>query len=282
MWLAEVYNGALLRVENGRTRDQVIDHLRDLAAEDANLVVGLDFAFSTPAWYLHQLGVDAPGLWKLADTKAEEWLAECAPPFWGRPKTKRPELPEHFRVADRLAVGGISQSQVFQIEGAGAVGTGSIRGWPFLRRLQSCGFAVWPFDPVNLPMVLEIYPRSLTGPVVKSSAAARVDYVSAHFPQLTSQQKELVASSEHAFDAAVSALVMHQHADEFIKLTRADDPVAMLEGLIWAPASVAKIQALGAPPTVDEQFATPRRSPSFPRRLAGRLGSMLTRFAEPP
>ena len=50
MWLAEVRDGALLRVENGRTRHQVVDHLQDLAAEeDKNLVVGLDFAFSTPA-----------------------------------------------------------------------------------------------------------------------------------------------------------------------------------------------------------------------------------------
>lgn len=173
MWLAEVRDGVLNRLENGRSRGQVVEHLIELASEDRNLVVGLDFAFSAPAWYLRQLGVDAPGLWKLAEEK-EGWLLDCAPPFWGRGRTKRPELQEHFRAADRLAVGGISPKSVFQIGGAGAVGTGSVRGWPFLQRLQSEGFSVWPFDGPRLPLVVEIYPRVLTGPVVKSSSARRL------------------------------------------------------------------------------------------------------------
>jgi hypothetical protein len=114
---------------------------------------------------------------------------------------------------------------------------------------------------------------------VKSSEAARVAYISSRFPHLTSEQKELVASSEDAFDAAVSALVMDQHTPEFASLTRTEDPVALLEGLIWAPTLASKIEALSGGLTLDMQT---KQSQSLPKRLAGRLGSILTRFAERP
>ena len=47
-----------------------------------------------------------------------------------------------------------------------------------LRELQDAGFSVWPFDPPRLPLVVEIYPRWLTGPVndVPGSSAGRARY----------------------------------------------------------------------------------------------------------
>ncbi|HET6314904.1 MAG TPA: hypothetical protein VFG86_00495, partial [Chloroflexota bacterium] len=79
--------------------------------------------------------------------------------------------------------------------------------------------------------VLEIYPRLLTGSVVKSSAAARSAYLQRCFPSLADWE----IPSEDAFDAAVSALVMARHADELAALSPVADAVAQAEGRIWQP-----------------------------------------------
>ncbi len=56
IWLAEVQDGRLLRLESGRGRDQVAEHLIAEADRDPELVVGLDFAFAFPAWFQEELG----------------------------------------------------------------------------------------------------------------------------------------------------------------------------------------------------------------------------------
>jgi hypothetical protein len=239
IWLAEIdpVDRRVVRLEAGRSRAAIADHLLEEARRTPELVVGLDFAFSLPGWFLDDRAIaDAFALWKLVDAEGEGWLAECVPPFWGRPGTRRPELPDHFRRTDRQvpAVGGIRPKSVFQIGGAGAVGTGSIRGMPILRRLREEGqFAVWPFDAPRLPLVLEIYPRALTGVVVKASNEGRDVYLEAHFPGLDERVRQLAVSSEDAFDALVSGLAMAEHASGFTALPPADDDTGRREGRIW-------------------------------------------------
>ena len=46
---------------------------------------------------------------------------------------------------------------------------------------------------------------------------------------------ERAAGSEDAFDAAVSALVMAQHAERLSALRPTEDPAFALEGRIWTP-----------------------------------------------
>lgn len=46
---------------------------------------------------------------------------------------------------------------------------------------------------------------------------------------------ERAAGSEDAFDAAVSALAMSDHAEALARLRRPDDPTALIEGTIWRP-----------------------------------------------
>ncbi|HEY4025807.1 MAG TPA: hypothetical protein VGO86_05190, partial [Candidatus Dormibacteraeota bacterium] len=167
IWTAVAARGELLTLEDGRDREQVGDHLVSLALADPALVAGLDFAFSLPAWYLDRCEL-ADGM-AVPEPLAERWLRDCPPPFWGRGGRRRPPV-EPARPAHRateLMVAPHAKS-VFQIGGAGAVGTGSLRGFPLLRRLRAEGFAVWPFDPPRLPMAMEIFPRLLTGPVIKS------------------------------------------------------------------------------------------------------------------
>ena len=86
---------------------------------------------------------------------------------------RRPAGQEQFRRTEATiaAVGGIRPKSTFQIGGAGSVGTGSVRGFPILARLRAGGFTIWPFDVAPTPPVaVEIYPRALTGAVVKRDA----------------------------------------------------------------------------------------------------------------
>lgn len=209
----------------------------ELANDGEGLVVGLDFAFSFPVWFLGDRGVkDVGELWTLVAEEGEAWLEACEPPFWGRPGTTRPDLPADFRLTEEEAPaqGGISPKSVFQVGGAGAVGTGSIRGMPWLRELREAGFSIWPFDAADLPLVIEIYPRVLTGAVLKSDHRARRDYLAARFPNLDGELRERAAASDHAFDAAVSALVMDRHLEGILNLPDAGGLLA-LEGAIWFP-----------------------------------------------
>jgi hypothetical protein len=67
----------------------------------------------------------------------------------GRPGLRRTEGESPF-----------AAKSVFQIGGAGAVGTGSVRGMPLLAALSADGFSVWPFEDASERMVIEIYPRT--------------------------------------------------------------------------------------------------------------------------
>jgi hypothetical protein len=241
LWTAEAAGGELLRLTCGRTRAEVKGDLVRRRGETPGPVVGFDFSFSLPAWFLDQRGfAGAPDLWAAAARDGEGWLHDCAPPFWGRPGRPRPELPQHLRVTEAglAAVGGIRPKSTFQIGGAGSVGTGSLRGFPVLARLRDAGFAIWPIDaPAAAPVAVEIYPRLLTGAVVKSDLEARRAHLDARHPGIPPALRELAVASEDAFDAAVSALVMSVHERDLRALPAVDDPVLRREGCVWVPRS---------------------------------------------
>ena len=246
IWLAEVRDGCLTRLESGRDRDEVIAHVIADACTDPDVVVGLDFAFSFPNWFVEQQGASSiEELWDLVGKRGEEWLRDCPHPFWGRPGKPKPDLTRHFRLTEQCAPKqkGVSPKSVFQIGGAGAVGTGSIRGMPHLAKLREAElpegrFSIWPFHEVQAPLVIEIYPRLLTGPVNKSDHAARVSYLARGFPEIGATLAREAASSEDAFDTAVSAVAMHRHLDQIVSLTKARDSTERIEGTIWWPREV--------------------------------------------
>ncbi len=241
IWLAHVVDGELVALRNGRTRQGVTDDLVALRSQTpGGLIAGLDFSFSLPSWFLRERSCGSvDDLWRLAAHDGETWLSECAPPFWGRPGRPRPALQEHFRRAERsLSVGGISAKSTFQVGGAGAVGTGSIRGMPHLRQLREAGFSIWPFDPSSPWTVLEIYPRLCTGPVHKSNLKERGRYLDESRWALPDEFAAPMVGSEDAFDAAISALVMHEHLAELVALRQTSDPVTLLEGDVWRPPKI--------------------------------------------
>jgi hypothetical protein len=262
-------DGGRVTLESGRTRDQVGEWLISLARETPRMVVGFDFCFSFPEWFVRgELDcADAPAFWELvASGHGERWLATgCEDPrFWGKPR-KRPaefsgerlhrmmratdidcKLAERIPDADRAArVRGITPKSVFQIGGSGSVGTASLRGMPVLRRLREAGFAVWPFDEPALtrgrPMVVEMYSRLNTGPVHKSNGAARGQYLlswrrkDADYAALPRRVLERARASEDAFDALVSCMVMTARREQFARLKWPLDAASLVEGWTWAP-----------------------------------------------
>ena len=135
IWIAEAVDGRLTFLEDGRGRAGVIEWLLQRRPE----AVGIDFAFSFPAWYCRERGWHSgPQVWaQIAGAEGERLLREERPPFWGR-TTRRPALdprrPQLRACEQRLAT-----KSPFQIGGAGAVGTGSIRGMGHLLDLRATG-----------------------------------------------------------------------------------------------------------------------------------------------
>jgi hypothetical protein len=243
LWLGEARDGELVRLGGGRTRDELVGLLIAEAERDSHLVVGLDFASSLPAWYVRERALSPQTLWSALAAEAltpamrrlglAAWMNRPEPPFWttregrallaGRQPFRRTEL--------EIRSPGVQPKSVFQLVGAGQVGRGSLYGMKALHRLGAAGFHVWPFEPAGFPLVVEIFPRMLTGPVVKSSAPARTGYLATQ--PMRSDLKALAAASEDAFDAAVSALAMARVAHGFVALP--DEPDDRLEGKIWKP-----------------------------------------------
>ena len=142
-------------------------------------------------------------------------------------------------------VKGIAPKSPFQIGGAGAVGTGTLRGIPQLQRLHAAGFRVWPFEEPAFkaknprPLIVEIYPRLLTGEVNKGSAKARAAWLAKRrrddpaYRTLSPGVLAKARGSEDAFDALVSVLAMAGQRASFLELRKAFDPVTLLEGAVW-------------------------------------------------
>ena len=236
IWLAEVAADGVVRLECGRDRAELVRELVETARCDPELVVGLDFAFSTPAWYLEQRGFSSVrDLWRAMATGGEDILRDPNPPFWRTARAASGLLPEQElrRTEREVVTSGSSRAQsVFKLVGAGHVGTGSIRGMAALDSLTREGFSIWPFDVPSLPLIVEIYPRALTGAVVKSDVAARRAYLRM-LENLEPEHADLAAADDSAFDALVSALVMWRHRNDLLALRQ--EPEYALEGRIWAP-----------------------------------------------
>ncbi len=239
IWRAMVVDGHLVELENGLDRTEVTQWIVEYAQRHPRTVVGLDFAFSFPAWFCErERWVSGHEVWDSMHVRADELLDTCEPPFWGRAETKSQKLGHAFRQTE-LDVEGQPKS-VFQIGGAGAVGTGSLRGMRHLAQLAEAEFAIWPFDEPGLPLVVEIYPRLFTPKgLVKSRHLERRAHLTQTFPDQNPILLERAAGSEDAFDATISALTMVRHLDELENL-RPFPPGSpqLIEGCIWSPRTV--------------------------------------------
>jgi hypothetical protein len=264
-------------LEGGRSREELIAWLVELGRETPRMVVGVDCCFSFPAWFLAEHGCATVfDFWQhVAAGHGERWLhRECEDGrFWGVRGTlrtgKRPAewsgegLRQMMRKTDwenKIAQGleggdperaakmvGIQAKSPFQIGGSGSVGTGSLRAMEWLLKLRAAGFRVWPFESSRLgeaepqPLLVEMYTRLLTGPVKKSNALARREYLlekkrtDALYAGLSLGVVEKARGSEDGFDALVCCLEMVRWREEFAGLRATQDAVLRLEGITWRP-----------------------------------------------
>jgi hypothetical protein len=237
IWIAEAVDGKLETLEGGRTRAETIAWICERREQVSSCVTGIDFGFSFPAWFLDAHGcatVDAA--WTLVTAEGETWLTDCPAPFWGRPGKKRGDETQLRGCEQGLNVEGIVPKSVFQIGGAGAVGTGTLRGIPFLPTLSEAGWSIWPFDRPTNHVVAEIWPRVLTGSVVKSSPEACRAWFDVN-AEINDVLAERAIQSEDAFDAAASAIILSRCDD--LEITLQTPPMGdPREGAILIPPSV--------------------------------------------
>ncbi len=264
-------------LEGGRSREELIAWLVELGRETPRMVVGVDCCFSFPAWFLAEHGCATVfDFWQhVAAGHGERWLhRECEDGrFWGvrgpGRTGKRPAewsgagLRQMMRATDwenKIAQGleggdperaakmvGIQAKSPFQIGGSGSVGTGSLRAMEWLLKLRAAGFRVWPFEDAALdakepkPLLVEMYTRLLTGPVKKSNALARREYLldrkrtDVLYAGLSRGVVEKARGSEDGFDALVCCLEMVRWRGEFAGLRATSDEVSRLEGITWGP-----------------------------------------------
>ena len=237
IWIAEAVDGELETLESGRTRAEAIAWVCERRSAVASCVVGFDFSFSLPAWFLDAHGCSSiDDTWALVAEHGETWLDDCSAPFWGRPGKKRGDEPQLRGCEEGWNVRGIVPKSVFQIGGAGAVGTGTLRGIPFLPTLREAGWSIWPYDAPSEHVIAEIWTRLLTGPVAKSSADGRRAWLKAN-ASLRGRLLRAAVDSEDAFDAAACALVLSRCNDleATLRAPRTGDP---REGCMLTPPSV--------------------------------------------
>jgi hypothetical protein len=256
LWLAEAVDGELVRLEGGRTRAELVELLIAEPDRDPNLIVGVDFAFSLPVWYLQKRQLTPRQLWALLADEAltptmrqlglTRWMNRPELPFWitGEAHARLGPGQTFRRTEQEVRVPGVQPKSVFQLVGAGQVGRGSLYGMGALHRLTGAGFRIWPFDPSGLPLVVEIFPRVLTGPVRKNSPSERERYLGT--VPMRPDLGRLAATGEDAFDAAVSAVVMAARVDQLRTLP--DAPGYALEGKIWQPRDPVSLGTGGGQP----------------------------------
>ncbi len=236
IWMASARDGALTALTAPGSRDAVREALLARRGDATPCLVGLDFAFSMPAWFLASRGWRrVEDLWAAARDEGETWLTECAAPFWGRPGASRPhDAARGLRATERAWSAAQKPKSVFQIGGAGSVGTGSVRGMPMLLALRGAAWAVWPFDAPSSHTLVEIYPRIFTGPVVKSSVESRTAHLVDSSTPIAAEFVDAMIASEDAFDAGLAAIGMSDGIAR-APLTDVSDPTARIEGAIWVP-----------------------------------------------
>jgi hypothetical protein len=228
IWLAEVSGDRLVCLQPGRDRTDVINYVVEESKKTPKMIVGLDFAFSCPEWFVKSKNCcTIHDFWSLAKEQGEEWMNNL--PFWSKGKPE--QQPDREYRQCELVLG--TPSSVFKLVGPAQVGRGSIRGMPFLLQLHRSGFSIWPFDLPGWPRAIEIYPRLFTVGVVKSDHDNRCRFLEKFKSQCSTSDLKHAENSDDAFDALASAFAMSQRLDEICSLTQSTNSQTKIEGAIW-------------------------------------------------
>jgi hypothetical protein len=258
IWLAEVADGTLVRLHGGWSRAEVtaelVEIVRAAAHTGERVLIGLDFSFGFPAWYLRDRGWRrADQAWQAFDpVTVDQLLAAPSAPFWGRGAVRtRPDMlveptqTPAFRETERqiAARHAVRPFSIFQLVGAGSVGAASLRGMATLHALREAGATLWPFaeeSPDARATVLEVWPRLCAPAVNKSDPAARLAVLQGLQERhgvtgvMHTEVRRDVRASDDAFDALIAAHALWRGRNRPLT-SRVPPDVAALEGAIWEP-----------------------------------------------
>ncbi len=178
--------------------------LDDELAAGRRVFAGFDFAFGYPNGFGERLiGTDEPfAIWDWFAERVEDkptannrfdlageinGLFSGVGPFWGNGLQRDiPDLPRkgrdrhghgmnEKRAAENIAKGAFP---VWQLAGAGAVGSQVIMGLPMLARLRrrfDTALRVWPFEPLDSPVaIVEVWPSLIAKAVAATMPEGRV------------------------------------------------------------------------------------------------------------
>ena len=197
IWIGMSEAGRDLPPAYFRTRSEAEAWIADRLFEGGKQLVGFDFPMGYPKGFARRLTGrdDAISLhrWlaerisdRIDNSNNRFEIAEAinrhlggAGPFWGCPKGwPGPNLP--FRKTVDYAALRLSEKRrverenppakaVWQLMGAGSVGSQALLGIPVVHRLASAtGAAVWPFEAPRDLTLAEVYPSLMSGPVAAS------------------------------------------------------------------------------------------------------------------
>jgi len=245
IWLAVAEGGSIVALETGRDRAETTGRVIELAFEEPETVVGLDFCFSAPAWFLDAHRMHSAGeLWRWAAAglgRDAGFVRALGPPFWGPGIRPRPAIDgDPLRRTDHAAGRpGARPTSFFKLSGPGSVGAQALYGMPQLMTLCDAGVSIWPFDPPRLPAVVEVFPRlmvRLVAPYADSvtGAALRRAVVDGEALAL-GEFAAVCAANQDAFDAAIAALALSRARDLVDQLASRRVDADPREGEILVP-----------------------------------------------
>lgn len=186
-----------------RTRSAARDWLLHALSLGGRQLVGFDFPIGYPAGFARRLtgrddaralhGWLADRIVDAADNSNNRFAVAAAinrqlggpGPFWGCPRTQSYPGLSPLKAIDHAALGLAERRRVerenppakpvWQLMGAGSVGSQALLGIPVVDRLaRASGAAVWPFEAPRALTLAEVYP-SLLAPAVRASGDAIPD-----------------------------------------------------------------------------------------------------------
>ncbi len=245
IWLGVAEGGSIVALETGRDRAETTARVIELVLEEPETVVGLDFCFSAPAWFLDAHRMRSAGeLWRWAAAglaRDAGFVRGLGPPFWGPGIRPRPAIDgDPLRRTDH-AVGrlGARPSSFFKLSGPGSVGAQALYGMPELMALCDAGVSIWPFDSPRLPAAAEVFPRLMARLVAPNTVsitgtALRTAVVGAESSAL-GEFAAVCEANQDAFDAAITALALNRARDLLGQLARRRVGADLREGEILVP-----------------------------------------------
>lgn len=198
IWIGETGRAPVYCRNRQTAEDLLSKRITDALAAGARLMVGFDFPFGYPVGMAQAIcGGGVLDLWDWLEARIEDTprannrfdlagginLSLGTPgPFWGnglkrdvpglaRTKAGYANPFDDRRVCETRSRGTFT---VWQLAGAGSVGSQVLMGLPVLARLrQRFPVSVWPFEPVDAPVVFtEVWP-GLIEPVVRTTEGIR-------------------------------------------------------------------------------------------------------------